>query len=66
MGNEDLGWGWWERRVGGHETIVNLEMSGFLYSSMINLIHTHRESRPMAACGNCTQTNGNPRQSYIL
>lgn len=66
MGNEALEWGWWELRVRVHETIVNLEMSGFLYTSMINVIHTHKEPWPMAVCGNSRQMNGNPQWSFIL
>lgn len=51
-----------------YEPIVNLEMSGFLYASMINLTHTHthRQPQPMGVCGNFAKTNGNPQCNYIL
>lgn len=54
--------------MGVVETIVNLDMSGFLYAGMINLTHTHthREPGPMGVCGNFARTNGNPQYNYIL
>lgn len=50
--------------MGVHETIVNLEMSGFLYASMINLSRMH--SNIHSLCGNLVQTNGNPQYNYNL